>query len=45
MLTEALVTFFQAMLEKYPLGHARPPVEVLQSVPAAQQAALQPTLV
>ncbi|KAG7230945.1 hypothetical protein INR49_024974 [Caranx melampygus] len=34
----------RTMLEKYPLGHARPPVEVLQSVPAAQQAAPQPTL-
>ncbi|XP_029378697.1 gamma-tubulin complex component 6 [Echeneis naucrates] len=27
----------QAMLEKYPLGQARPPVEVLQPVPSAQQ--------
>lgn len=45
ILTKALMTFFQAMLEKYPLGQQRLPMEVLPSVPSAQQTAPQPTLV
>lgn len=45
ILTKALVTSFQAVLEKYPLGQERPPVEVLPPVPLAQQTAPQPTLV
>ncbi|XP_045893556.1 gamma-tubulin complex component 6 [Micropterus dolomieu] len=50
-LDEARAQFFmhdshqiQTMLEKYPLGQARPPSEVLPSVPSAQQTATQPTL-
>ncbi|XP_070686262.1 gamma-tubulin complex component 6 [Pempheris klunzingeri] len=31
----------QGMLEKYPLGHERPPMEVMPSVPPAQQTAPQ----
>ncbi|KAI3371139.1 hypothetical protein L3Q82_023766 [Scortum barcoo] len=34
----------QALLEKYPLGQERPPMQVLPSVPSAQQTALQPTM-
>ncbi|CAJ1056258.1 gamma-tubulin complex component 6 [Xyrichtys novacula] len=34
----------QAMLEKYPLGQKRPPMEVLPSVLSAQQTAPQPIL-
>lgn len=34
----------QAMLEKYPLGQQRPPVEVVPSVPSAKQTAPQSTL-
>uniref|UniRef100_UPI0037E8CC8F gamma-tubulin complex component 6 n=1 Tax=Semicossyphus pulcher TaxID=241346 RepID=UPI0037E8CC8F len=34
----------QAMLEKYPLGQERPPMEVQPSVPSAKQTAPQPTL-
>lgn len=45
ILTNALMASFQTMLEKYPLGQARPPSEVLPSVPSAQQTATQPTLV
>ncbi|XP_039988914.1 gamma-tubulin complex component 6 [Xiphias gladius] len=50
-LDEARAQFFirdrqhtQAVLEKYPLGQERPPVEVLPPVPLAQQTAPQPTL-
>ncbi|XP_071349874.1 gamma-tubulin complex component 6 [Trachinotus anak] len=50
-LDEARAQFFihdrqhtQAMLEKYPLGQVRPPVEVLQPVLSAQQTVPQPAL-
>ncbi|XP_051237367.1 gamma-tubulin complex component 6 [Dicentrarchus labrax] len=50
-LDEARAQFFmqdrqqtQAMLEKYPLGQERPPMEILPSVPSAQQTAPQPTV-
>ncbi|XP_070763451.1 gamma-tubulin complex component 6 [Enoplosus armatus] len=50
-LDEARAQFFmhdgqqtQAILEKYPLGQGRPPMEVLPSVPSAQQTVAQPTL-
>ncbi|KAK5927706.1 hypothetical protein CgunFtcFv8_012834 [Champsocephalus gunnari] len=34
----------QAILEKYPLGQERPPMEVFQAVPSVQQTAPQPAL-
>ncbi|CAN9498963.1 unnamed protein product [Ophioblennius macclurei] len=34
----------KAILEKYPLGQGRPPIDALPPVPSAQQTALQPTL-
>ncbi|KAK5867083.1 hypothetical protein PBY51_011602 [Eleginops maclovinus] len=34
----------QAILEKYPLGRGRPPMEVLQAVPSVQHTAPQPAL-
>ncbi|XP_020501548.2 gamma-tubulin complex component 6 [Labrus bergylta] len=50
-LHEARAQFFihdgkqtQAMLEKYPLGQERPPMEALPSVHSVQQTAPQPTL-
>ncbi|XP_044048809.1 gamma-tubulin complex component 6 isoform X2 [Siniperca chuatsi] len=50
-LDEARAQFFmhdrlqtQTILEKYPLGQERPPMEVLPSVPSAKQTAPQPTL-
>ncbi|XP_040893873.1 gamma-tubulin complex component 6 [Toxotes jaculatrix] len=50
-LDEARAQFFindrqriQAILEKYPLGQERPPVEVLPPVPSAQQTVPQPAL-
>ncbi|XP_056242507.1 gamma-tubulin complex component 6 [Seriola aureovittata] len=50
-LDEARAQFFihdrqniQAMLEKYPLGQGRPPVEVLRPVPSTQQTVAQQTL-
>ncbi|XP_049928723.1 gamma-tubulin complex component 6 [Epinephelus moara] len=50
-LDEARAQFFmhdrqqtQAILEKYPLGQERPPMEVLPPVPSVQQTASQPTL-
>ncbi|XP_070828001.1 gamma-tubulin complex component 6 [Chaetodon trifascialis] len=50
-LDEARAQFFmhdrqqtQAILEKYPLGQQRPPMEVLPSVPSTQQTVPQPTL-
>ncbi|XP_034390936.1 gamma-tubulin complex component 6 [Cyclopterus lumpus] len=50
-LDEARAQFFmhdtqqtQAMLNKYPLGQERPPMEVLPPVPSAPQTAPQPTL-
>ncbi|XP_041652374.1 gamma-tubulin complex component 6 isoform X2 [Cheilinus undulatus] len=50
-LEEARAQFFmqdrqqtQAMLQKYPLGQERPPMEVRPSVQSAQQAALHPAL-
>ncbi|XP_034541406.1 gamma-tubulin complex component 6 [Notolabrus celidotus] len=50
-LDEARAHFFehdrqhiQAVLEKYPLGQERPPMEVLPSVPPTQQTAPEPTL-
>ncbi|XP_042351340.1 gamma-tubulin complex component 6 [Plectropomus leopardus] len=49
-LDEARAQFFmhdrqqtQALLEKYPLGQKRPPVEALPPVPLAQQTSSQPT--
>lgn len=45
ILNKALMTYFQAVLEKYPLGQKRPPVEVVPSVLSAQQTAPQLTLV
>lgn len=36
------MTFFQAILEKYPLGKERPPIEELQPLPSAQQVMVSP---
>uniref|UniRef100_A0A8C3AHL1 Gamma-tubulin complex component 6 n=1 Tax=Cyclopterus lumpus TaxID=8103 RepID=A0A8C3AHL1_CYCLU len=41
--SKALVTSFQAMLNKYPLGQERPPMEVLPPVPSAPQTRLAET--
>lgn len=43
--TTSLVTFYQVILEKYPLGQERPDVELLPSVPPAQKNAPQSAVV